>query len=252
MNVRRCLSRIGYGGLLELNIETLRALQFSFLLMVPFENLDIHLGKEIVLVSENIFEKIVTMRRGGVCYERNILFYDLLTALGFRVEILSARMVKGFSIGPEYDHMVLMVSLDHPYLLDVGNGHLLREPLQINSFENSYAEGYFYRVGLHDNTYALYYRQANREWLPRFYFTLQPRSLSEFESMNIFHQSSPNSPFTRRRIVTIATEEGRVSLIDRRLIIGTESKKQWKELESEHKYQLCLRQYFGIEIPGVF
>jgi len=251
MDVRSCLSRIGYGRSLEPNIETLRALQLSFLLMVPFENLDIHLGKEIVLSSETIFEKIVTMRRGGVCYERDILFYDLLTALGFRVEILSARMVKGSSIGPEYDHMVLIVSLDEPYLLDVGNGHFLREPLNINSSENSYAEGYFYRVGPHDNTYGLFYRQANREWLPRFYFTSQPRLLSEFESMNIFHQSSPDSLFTRHRIVTIATEEGRKSLSDKRLIIGTGSEKQWKELDSELEYQLCLRQYFGIEIPGV-
>jgi N-hydroxyarylamine O-acetyltransferase len=251
MDVRRCLSRIGYGGPLEPNIETLRALQLSFLLTVPFENLDIHLGKEIVLLSENIFEKMVTMRRGGVCFERNILFHDLLTALGFRVEVLSARMVKGSSVGPEYDHMFLMVNLDHPYLLDVGNGHFCREPLHINGFDNSYSEGYFYRVGLHDNTYALYYRQAGKEWLPRFYFTLQPRLLSDFESMNIFHQSSPDSSFTRHRIVTIATEEGRVSLIDRRLILGNGSKK-WNELDSEQQYQLCLRQYFGIEIPGEY
>jgi len=251
MNVRRCLDRIGYVGSLEPNMETLRALQRSFLLTVPFENLDIHLDRKIVLSSEKILEKIVTLKRGGVCYERNIFFHDLLTALGFQIEYLSARMVKGALVGPEYDHMVLKVCLGHTYLVDVGNGHFCREPLRIDGSDNSYAEGYFYRVGRHDNAYALYYRKADSEWIPRFYFTAKSNLLSEFESMNVFHQTSPNSPFTRRRLVTIATEKGRVSLIDTRLITVAGSIKHWNELASENEYRLCLRQYFGIEIPGV-
>jgi N-hydroxyarylamine O-acetyltransferase len=251
MDVRPFLGRIGYAGSLEPNIDTLRALQRSFLFTVPFENLDIHLGRKIVLSSENIFKKIVTLRRGGVCYERNIFFHDLLTALGFQVEFLSARMVKNGLVGPEYDHMVLMVYLNHPYLIDVGNGHFCREPLRIDGSDNSHAEGYFYRVGPHDNAYALYYRKDGSKWIARFYFTVKSKLLSEFEAMNIFHQTSPASPFTRRRLVTIATEDGRVSLIDRRLITLAGRIKHRNELASEHEYQLCLRQYFGIEIPGI-
>jgi N-hydroxyarylamine O-acetyltransferase len=84
---------IGYIGPTEPNLSTLQALQRAFLLKVPFENLEIHLDRQINLSSENIYEKIVSKRRGGFCYECNILFFNLLNELGFQVEYLSARMV---------------------------------------------------------------------------------------------------------------------------------------------------------------
>jgi len=98
------------------------------MLTVPFENLDIHLGRKLSLYPERIYDKIVTKKRGGFCYECNILFYELLSSLGFRVEYLSARMVQGRTVGAEYDHMALNVHLENDYLADVGNGQSFREP----------------------------------------------------------------------------------------------------------------------------
>lgn len=249
MNIGQLLGRMGYRGPLVPGLETLRSLQHAFLLTVPFENLDIHLGRKIVLAPERIFEKIVTMRRGGVCYERNLLFKELLTDLGFRVDILSARMVRGSDVGPEFDHMALMVELDHQYLLDVGNGHFCREPLRMDGSDQSEAEGHVYKVGPCNGARVLFYRRASADWHPRFLFTLKPRLPVEFEEMNIFHQSSADSPFTRRRMVSMANEEGRVSLIDMKLIHASNGAKRMKELSSEQEYLLCLRQNFGIELP---
>jgi N-hydroxyarylamine O-acetyltransferase len=157
-DVKRCLARIGHSGPTEPTLETLRALQKAFLLHVPFENLDIHLGREIRLSSKHIYEKIVLKRRGGFCYECNMLFFDLLDALGFRVEYLPARMVKRAAVGPEFDHMVLLVALEHKYLVDVGNGQSCREPLRIDGANSATSEGYTCRVGAYGDDLALYFQ----------------------------------------------------------------------------------------------
>src|SRR5918995_2554428 len=111
MDVDAYLERIDYRGPLAPTAETLRRLHVAHLLAVPFENLSIHAGEPVVLDDEALFEKIVARRRGGFCYELNGLFAWLLRALGFRVTMLSARVVNRGVVGPEYDHLTLQVDL---------------------------------------------------------------------------------------------------------------------------------------------
>ena len=250
MDVDHCLERIGYRGSTEPTPYTLGNLQMAFLRTVPFENLDIHLGRKIELASESIYEKIVSRKRGGFCYECNILFFDLLKQLGFKVEYLSARMVKGTTAGPEYDHMVLHVTLEEDYLVDVGNGQSCREPLRIDGTNSATSEGYTYTIGAHGKDHALYYQQSNAEWAPRFLFTLKPRKRADFSDMCHYHQTSPDSVFTQRRLVTIATADGRVTLTDMLLSITKEGDLQERVLGSETEYSVTLKQYFGIEIDN--
>jgi N-hydroxyarylamine O-acetyltransferase len=220
------------------------------LLKVPFENFDIHLGRQINLSAESIYDKIVSRRRGGFCYECNILFFNLLNELGFQAEYLSARMVKGSTVGPEYDHMVILVNLEHDYLVDVGNGQSCREPLRIDGTNTAISEGYTYRVGTYGKGHALYYQQSDAAWMPRFLFTLTPRNRAEFSGMCHYHQTSPESVFTQRRLVTIATTEGRVTLTDMRLTITKGVEIQESVLTSEKDYYEILKQNFGIEIDS--
>jgi N-hydroxyarylamine O-acetyltransferase len=250
MKVADCLARIGYSGQVTPDITTLRALQLAFLLKVPFENLDIHLGREITLNPEGIFDKIVRKGRGGVCYENNIMFYELLRALGYRVGYLSARIVKGRRVGPEYDHMVLLVALDRDYIIDVGRGAYPREPLPLDGAVTSSSEDCYYKVGRHGMDYALYGRRSRSDWSAHFIFSAVPRARSEFECMNRYHQTSPASPFTRRRLATIATSGGCVTLIDRRLSITDGADRRERELGSEAEYRQGLKRYFGIELDG--
>ncbi|UCD32930.1 MAG: arylamine N-acetyltransferase [Desulfobacterales bacterium] len=244
----RCLKRIGYIGPTEPSLSTLKDLQKAFLLKVPFENLDIHIGQPIKLSSKHIYEKIVSKKRGGFCYECNILFCNLINGLGFHAEYLSARMVKGSVTGPEYDHMVILVNLEHDYLVDVGNGQSCREPLRIDGTNRAASEGYTYRVGTYGKGNALYYQQSDAAWTPRFIFTLAPRDLTEFSGMCHYHQTSPESVFTQRRLATIATTEGRVTLTDMQLTITKGEKMQERVLTSEEDYRKILKKHFGIEI----
>ncbi|MDA2934434.1 arylamine N-acetyltransferase [Acidobacteria bacterium AH-259-D05] len=248
MDVWTCLRRIEYAGPMEPSVETLRSLQLAFLLTVPFENLDIHLGREISLSSEAVYRKIVAERRGGFCYECNGLFYDLLRELEFAVDLLSARMVLGPTPSPEFDHMVLLVRLDHEYLVDVGNGRSCREPLRIDGANESCSEGYRYRIQRHGEDYALCYWESDSGWLPRYLFSRKPRERREFEEMCRYHQVSPDSPFTQKRLVTMVTANGRVTLSGMRLTIVDEPKRRQRELTSDEEYAKCLVKYFGINL----
>src|SRR5438093_8691000 len=106
------LKRIGYRGPLIPHIDVLRRLHHRHLLSVTFENLDIHLGRPIILDQELFYNKIVRDRRGGYCYELNGW---LLRELGFRVSMLSAKVAgKNGGFSPDFDHMTLLVRLEEP------------------------------------------------------------------------------------------------------------------------------------------
>src|SRR3954469_25022236 len=110
MDVPAYLDRIQYRGSLDAHRETLRGLHLAHLLHVPFENLSIHAKEPIVLNDAALFEKIVTRRRGGFCYELNGLFGMLLSNLGFKVSKLSAQVANDAGqFSPEFDHMTLLV-----------------------------------------------------------------------------------------------------------------------------------------------
>jgi len=248
MNVDEALDRLRYTGSREPTPETLRALHRAFLEAVPFENLDIYSGEPISLDPVRIYEKIVVRRRGGFCYECNGLFADLLTSLGYTVQRLSARMALGGEIGPEFDHMVLLVRIDREFLADVGNGESVRDPLALEGGEISEAEGVEYRVGTRGAGHALYYREAGSEWLPRFLFTRTPREQADFSEMCEIHQRAPDSIFAKQRLATIATPEGRVTLTGNRLVETCGVERSERELTSDAEIAECLRTHFGIEL----
>src|SRR5215213_9188134 len=111
MDVQAYLRRINYRGEFAPTAAALRELHRAHLLAVPFENLDIHLGRPIVLEQQALFDKIVTRWRGGFCYELNGLFALLLRDLGFNVTLLAAGVARADgSFGPEFDHLTLLVT----------------------------------------------------------------------------------------------------------------------------------------------
>src|SRR5215831_1844115 len=101
---------------------------------VPFENLDIHLDRPIILDTRRFYQKIVEEKRGGYCYELNGCFAWLLKRIGFEVALLSARVAqKNGGFTPEFDHIALLVSLKDRFLVDVGFGDCFTEPKSIDT-----------------------------------------------------------------------------------------------------------------------
>lgn len=215
MDLRRFFTRIGFKGEPKTDYETLARIQESFLLNVPFENLDIHYGpKKLTVSPEAAYDKIVNHGRGGFCYECNSLLWAILKKIGFQVDIYSCRMVSGPIPTPDFSHMLLKVTLDGlGYFTDVGNGRSYRRPLRVDgSEEQSIPEGYSYRVGPHIEGDAVYFRCAEQSWTPRYFFTATPRELSQFEERCLWYQTNPESFFAKGPLVTIATRQGRKSL----------------------------------------
>jgi N-hydroxyarylamine O-acetyltransferase len=253
MDIKAYLNRIHYRGSLDPTLNTLHDLHRAHLLAVPFENLSISLGQPIVLDEAALFEKIVTHRRGGFCYELNGLFAALLRALGFDVTLLSARVAseEGRAV-PEFDHLALQVQLDQPWLADVGFGDGFQSPLHLDRRDEQMQEGNSYRLADEGasggSDIVLQRRIASADWEEQYRFTLQPRQFGDFAGMCCYHQTSPESIFTRKRICTLATPTGRVTLSDMRLIMTEHGQRTQRLLSSEAVYRAALHEYFGIVV----
>lgn len=247
MNVEGYLKRINYSGSLSPTAATLRALQIAHLLAVPFENLSIHAGEPIVLEEDALFRKIVDGRRGGFCYEANGLFAGLLRALGFDVVMLAAGVAKkegGF--GPTFDHMTLMVTLADRWLVDVGFGDSFLEPLLLDDRGEQVQGTRAFRIDT-DGPYLILMRRADAgDWEPQYRFTLQPYTFADYEEMCRFHQTSPDSHFTKGRICSLATADGRITLSDMRLIRTANQLRDERTLASQEEYDRILRDEFNI------
>jgi N-hydroxyarylamine O-acetyltransferase len=249
MDITAYLNRINYAGPLAPTAETLRRLHLAHLLSVPFENLSIHWHEPIVLTDEALFQKIVLRQRGGFCYELNGLFASLLRTLGFQVEMLSAGVMnKRGEFGPEFDHMTLMVTLAERWLVDVGFGDSFREPLLLDARTEQVQGRRAYRIEeVGDGRLILMERREGDEWQAQYRFSLEPHVYADYAGMCRYHQTSPESHFTQRRICSLATADGRVTLSERRLIITRGGERHERELGSAEEYGEELRTHFGIE-----
>ncbi len=248
MDVTAYLERIRYQGSLEPTAETLRQLQIAHLLTVPFENLSIRAEQPVILDDNALFNKIIERRRGGFCYELNGLFAALLQALGFKVAMVAAGVARDErTFGPQFDHMALLVMLEERWLVDVGFGDSFREPLRLDLRAVQPQGERCYRIDDDGEQFMLMQREAGEElWQPRYRFTDQPYTFADYAEMCHYHQTSPQSGFTRGRICSRATTEGRITLSDMRLITTAQGVRHERVLADEVEVAELLREQFGI------
>jgi len=252
VHVPAYLARIAYSGSTEPNAETLRALHRAHMLTVPFENLDIALGRKIVVDQDVCVRKVVEQRRGGFCYELNGAFATLLEALGFRVTLLSARVAreKGGE-GPEFDHLTLRVDLERPWLSDVGFGDSFLEPLELEAAKEQIDPAGRFRLAqlpseLEDRL-QLERAQPDGSWKPQYSFTLEPRQISDFAGMCHYHQTSPQSSFTQSSICSRATPDGRITLSGSKLIVTRGGAREERPISDKDRPGI-LQKFFGINL----
>ncbi|MHB8816749.1 MAG: arylamine N-acetyltransferase family protein, partial [Steroidobacteraceae bacterium] len=140
------LHRIRFDGSVRPDLATLRAIHRAHQYAIPFENLDVLLRRPVVLDLEANYHKIVCRRRGGWCYELNGVMGWALKQMGFEVMRMSAGVMRVRAGDAQLgNHLCLLVRLDQPYLVDVGFGGSLMEPLPLRATER---EDRPYRLGL--------------------------------------------------------------------------------------------------------
>ncbi len=249
MDLQAYLNRIDFHDTLSPSKDVLYKLQKHHLLNIPFENLDIHYGTKISLSINDIYRKVVIRKRGGFCYELNGLFHQLLMEIGFNAKLISAQVhTKNGEYSPEYDHITIIVNLENQdFLVDVGFGKFSLEPLKLELNQkiiDSYGEFQF------DKYSVDYYRineLKNNDLIPQYIFQNKERELYEFQERCEFHQTNEDSHFTKKKLISIAKPNGRLTLNNSLLKItrfGIEEEIEFHESEFEEK----LEQYFDIEL----
>lgn len=250
MNRQSYLNRI---GIEETNFTadsaTLRFLQRQHLLTVPFENLDVHWKRPILLDANRFYDKIVGEKRGGFCYELNGLFYELLKEISFENKIISARVSDGKSdFSREYDHLAILTIIGaDEYLVDVGFGNFTAEPLKfVTDVEQTDDCGVF-MIRKHDDEYFEVAKKDGGNWRSEYIFCNVNRDLQEFVSMCEFHQTSPASHFMRGKVCSLLTRDGRKTLTDKNFIETKNGEKTETDIDNDEQFNEILEREFNIK-----
>jgi N-hydroxyarylamine O-acetyltransferase len=250
LDLEAYLARIEYKGDRRPTADTLRELHRFHATHVPFENLDILLGKTINLDLADLEAKIVHGRRGGYCFEQNALFAAALEKLGFAVTRLAARVRLGASRVTPRTHMVLMVEADgQPWLVDVGfGGWGLIEPIPLRENAETRQGAWTFRL-----------RREAQEWIlsclecpvsaDQYAFTLEPQLPVDYEPANHFCSTHPQSRFVQTLTAQLTSENVRYILRGNELTTATAAGVRVEMVEGEGALLDLLRERFGLLFP---
>jgi N-hydroxyarylamine O-acetyltransferase len=253
MDIQTYLARIQYFTPIKPDVQTLQGLHIAHMQNVPFENLDIGLKRPILLTEEALWNKIVIQKRGGFCYELNGLFAWLLKQIGFQVTYLNARVYnRAGELGIDFDHLALLVSIPNEpthWLADVGFGDSFNEPLSFGERGEQRQGLRAYRLEQTAAGFITWQKNYDGSWERQYFFDLQPRTFpTDYEATCSYHQTSPESSFTRGSIISRATPDGRVSLEDEHLILTKNGQRSVRSLQGKDEYRILLKEYFDVAL----
>jgi N-hydroxyarylamine O-acetyltransferase len=250
LDLEAYLARIGYAGDLSPSIETLAALHRAHVLAIPFENLDILLGRPVLLDLESLQAKLVHGRRGGYCFEQNSLFAAVLERLGFDVTGLAARVRMGDDRGTPRTHMILAVDIDvRRWLADVGfGGDTLLDPISFDERDPVKQGAWSFRLIDEPDVRVLRGLRAGG-WIDLYAFTEEPQLPVDYEMANHYTSTWPRSPFVTKVVVQRSGLDERWMMIEDELRVerpdGTE---HWSIASAEDRLSI-LAERFGLEFP---
>jgi len=248
VDLKAYLDRIGFAGEPRPDLATLSALHRAHLMAIPYESLDVQLGRPLTPDPDAAFEKIVVRRRGGWCYEMNGLFGLALEAIGFRVTRLAGGVMRevlgDVQVG---NHLVLRVDLDRPWIADVGfgDGTLEPFPLQAGPFST---EGFDFRLEALD---ATWWRFHNHEHggAKSFDFTLEPAAPEVLAARCDWLQTAPESNFVLNAVAQRWRPDGLLQLRGRTLRQVRPGQVEQRLIGSADEYVAVLARDFDLDLP---
>jgi N-hydroxyarylamine O-acetyltransferase len=257
------LARLALKDAPEPTAEGLLQLQRAHRLAIPFENLDILLGRPIRIDSDSVFDKLVTARRGGYCFEHNRLFADALDALGFTHRPLLARVWLG-SQGPPppLTHTLSLVTIDgRDWIADAGFGGSYAPPMPLADGEEADApdgarfrltrdplHGWMLERNGHPGTTDG--RASAEGWQPQYSTALTPVFAADLAISNHWTSTAPESRFRQLAIVGIVLPQGMASLTDRSYRRRNGDKEAAGEIEDPRVYRMRLSLLFGLDLAA--
>jgi N-hydroxyarylamine O-acetyltransferase len=244
------LHRIRFEGSVRPDFATLTAIHRAHQYAIPFENLDVQLRRPVVMDLEANYDKIVCRRRGGWCYEMNGVMGWALKEIGFEAMRIGAGVMRVRAGDAQLgNHLCLLVRLDQPYLVDVGFGGSLAEPLPLKASER---EDHPYRVGLSElgEGYWRFAETARGDGDPfSFDFRVAPADEMLLARKCRFLQTDPASPFIQNLVVQRRTADTHLSLRGRVLATIHATRIDKKLLGSADELVATLRDKFDLDTP---
>ncbi len=254
MDLDAYFARIGYTGPRTPAHGTLADILRAQVQTIPFENLDVLLGRPIRTDIDSVARKLVHDRRGGYCFEQNQLLLQVLRALGFTAEPLigRARWLVPAEVTTGLTHLLVRVTLEgRDWLADAGMGSLsLTAPLEM-------------RAGLEQDTPHDRRRLVPRdghlvqqvlfagEWQDVNLFRPEPAAAVDLEMGNWYSHTHPQAHFRNNLLVARATADGRRTLFNREFTVrardGTATK---REIATADELLAVLAEHFGLHFPA--
>lgn len=255
------LARIGIGVVPDADAAGLAAIQRAHRLAIPFENLDIRLGRGVSLDPAHVFEKLVHKRRGGYCFEQNQLFLRALTAMGFDARPLLGRVWLMATDIPPRNHTLNLVRINgEDWIADAGFGGSYAPPMKlVDGSQASAPDGADFRLSLTEDHGWLLERRgeepigegASDSWQAQYSFTLDNVASIDLEMSNHWAATRPDTLFTTRSVVSMCLPSGFASLLDQHYKRRNGDQRVEADIESATAYRLRLNFVFGIVLDEV-
>jgi N-hydroxyarylamine O-acetyltransferase len=253
IDLDRYFARIGYRGPRAPTLATLNGIAAAHVETIPFENLDVLLGRRIDLDPAAIERKLVHDRRGGYCFEQNALLLTALTALGFEARPLSARVryQRPRDFIPARTHLFVRVELDQPYLVDVGIGGLSPSAAIRLVLDEPQPTPHETRRLVADGGAMFHQVLFGTEWQDLYEFTGEEMAPIDREVANWYTSTHPASHFKARLSVARALPDGgRLGLLNRELSVrGRDGHAEHHRVATPDELLAVLDQRFGLAFP---
>ncbi len=247
-------SRIGYSGPRTASLDVLREVHARHPAAIAFENLDPLLGLGVKLDLPSLETKLVHGRRGGYCYEHNLLLADVLEQLGFRVTRLAARVLwnQPDDAMTTRSHMLLAVDLERRYIVDVGfGGQVMTAPLALETDVEQTTPHESFRI-VAAGSYFRVQTQIERTWSTLYRFDLDPQFVGDYEVSSYYLSTNPTSHFVTGLIAARAMPGKRFALRNTRFAIHTKgAPSEVRMLTTVAEVRSVLDDGFGISVPDV-
>lgn len=254
VNLNAYFERIGFAGSIAPTLATLDLLHALHPLAIPFENLTPLMGDAVALDQPSLEKKLLTEKRGGYCFEHNLLFMRMLEDLDYVVRPLLARVLwnrpEGASIEPS--HLLLLVEINgQSHIADVGFGGLtLTAPLRLRADVDQTTPHETFRLTGGNPEWVLEVR-IGEDWRPVYAFTLDTISETDIAPINHTLSTDPDSPFTHELRVAMTAAGKRLKLLNTTLTIQpVEGEKEQREITTMEGLRSILTQDFGIVLPN--
>ncbi len=245
------LERVEYDGAVQPDYATLAALHLAHATHIPFENIDVLLRRPIRLDLDSLQAKLIGARRGGYCFEQNLLFAAVLEEIGFRVTRLAARVrYRAPSLQPRA-HMLLLVEADAAHwVADVGyGGEGLLLPIPFEPAGESRQFLWTYRVAPDGDAWAV---QSLRDgaWIDLYAFTLEPQELVDYEMASHYVASHPESRLARTLTVQLPSPTVRHIVRNLELVVDRGESVESRSIGDAARLATLLGETFGLRFPG--